>query len=343
MKKSLIIAVIFPTCAALFTSCTKTEISDSLNDSPIVFQVANYMSQTKAGETAFPINDVFGTYAWTNSANGGAQHQILMDGETVGYTGSTWQAMDADTKAAKNYYWPKSGNVDFISYYPAGECWFDINKDANVISASATISGNTNTTNLMYADKAIGRTYDNSKDGVETLFHHALSQISVIFNTAKDNDGHGVDFEVNVTSAKFTAINTKGSLSMGYTGTTGVWNAPKVWTVDTQSTSDFPMNVGKITTEDKKVINGISVLPQVLESDNKLELEYTVTTKYPKQDPVSEKLTASVALKDLNVSSWELNRKITYTITIDPNGLNPITFLPLVEEWVASEAIEIEL
>lgn len=343
MKKSLFIAVIIAAGISLLSSCSKTETETPQDNTPIAFQVANYMSQTKAGETAFPTNDIFGTYAWTNSSNGGPQHQILMDGETVGYTGITWQTIDTGTKAAKNYYWPKKGNVDFISYYPAGACWFDINGDATKISATATIAGNTNTTNLMYADKAIACTYENSKDGVETLFHHALSQISVIFNTAKDNDGHGVNFEVNVTSAKFTAINTKGSIAMGYTGTTGIWNAPKVWTVEASVAEDFPMTVGKISTEDKKVINGVSVLPQNLESDNKLELEYTVTTKYPGQDPVSEKLTASVELKDLNVSSWELNKKITYTITIDPNGLNPITFLPLVEEWVASEAIEIAL
>ena len=342
MKKTIII--IATLLVSVFVSCTKNETDSA--DQAITFQVANYLSGTKAGESAFPTNDTFGTYAWTDSANGGAKHQALITEQPVAYVDGVWKTIDSpETKSAKNYYWPKEGTVDFLSYYPAGACWFGIEStNATSISSTQTVSGLANKTNLMYADKAVGCTYANSADGVETLFHHALAKINVNFVASRVDDGNGVKFAINVTSAKFTDINTKGSIEMSYTGTTGKWNAPATWDVDDSSKTDYVMTVGAIDLTPKAVITDCSVLPQPLGDDNKLDIEYTVTTTYPGQPAVSENLVASVLMKDFDVTSWSLNKIITYTVTIDPNGLHPITFLPRVEEWVTTgQSSEIDL
>ena len=339
MKKTLII--IATLISSFFISCTKNETDTA--DQAITFQVASYLSGTKAGESAFPTSDTFGTYAWTDSANGGAKHQALMTEQSVAFVDGTWKPVEAPaTKSSKNYYWPKEGSVDFLSYYPAGACWFGIETaNATAITSTQTVSGLDNRMNLMYADKAIGCTYANSADGVETLFHHALAKINVNFVASKVDDGNGVTFAVDVTSAKFTAINTKGSIEMTYTGSTGKWNAPDTWTVDNSAKTDYVMTVGAISMTPKAVISDCSVLPQPLGEDNKLEIAYTVTTTYPGQSAVSEKLTASVDMKDLNIASWNLNKIITYTVTIDPNGLHPITFLPEIEDWVTTGQSEV--
>ena len=110
MKKYFIFAA-----AALvaLAACNKIEKTEAV-DVPISFQVANFVGQTKAGESLFPIDSTFFTYSWFHE-NATAAAQAFMVGEEV-----KWQATPKQWASNRAYFWPKTGWLNFFSYtgYP---------------------------------------------------------------------------------------------------------------------------------------------------------------------------------------------------------------------------------
>nr|MCR5850777.1 lipoprotein [Bacteroidaceae bacterium] len=86
MKKYFILAAV---ALVALTACSKIEVSNTVPDRAISFQVANYVAQTKAGESAFDINDTFKTSAWFHPLSGDAQ--IFMDKETIKWQSASTQ------------------------------------------------------------------------------------------------------------------------------------------------------------------------------------------------------------------------------------------------------------
>lgn len=205
MKKFYYVAVLALVASA---ACTKTELSDTATpDVKIGYQVANYMTQTKAngsfsdelsglGITAG--NQFFKSVAFINADNGNGAvaaparfYQAATDQvETVSYADSKWEPVHT-------YYWPKSpiSNLDFFS-------WYDMTETSSTHVANATYSSPNYTLawsnraialkdNVMYADP-VWNQHQNTKpatynaisgvaEGVPTLFHHALAQVKFQF------------------------------------------------------------------------------------------------------------------------------------------------------------------
>ena len=192
-------------------ACSKvTTGDDASTQREIRFAVANF-AQTKAN-VEYDKETNFGTYAWLNDGSGTAQ--VFMINETVGYNekNNVW------TTIINPFYWPKTGNIDFISYSPfagtngelpaapaagsdgtangqsasqeetpaAPEPVITRIKDKDYTFEYKDYRATGSEYDLMYADMAAAKTQNESTytsisgvdGGVPTLFHHALSRIS---------------------------------------------------------------------------------------------------------------------------------------------------------------------
>lgn len=350
MKKYMILAV-----AALVASvaCTKVENNVATPDQAISFQVANYVPQTKAGEVKFDESKTFNTYAWFHP-NETAGAQAFMSNETI-----KWQEAAKSWASDRTYFWPKTGYVNFFSYAgtpaPAvtdGTATYTdktiaIDDDALLASAAYRYSNSSaNEYGLQYG------TANTDVTGVPTLFHHLLSQVSVIvkFDASGTTDNKN-KWDLTVNSLALNYDNT-GSLTVNFTdpGSIGeAWPytvAGVNWTPSGAYTKlDATASVGTVqTTTAPNVSAGltffdaITVLPQALTNSATIDLNYTLKHYYDGDEQIFETVDLTgakgIKLTDFTVeaiTAWNMNYKYTYTITIKPS--NTVTFDPAVEAW----------
>lgn len=348
MKKYMILAV-----AALVASvaCTKVENNVATPDQAIAFQVANYVPQTKAGEVKFDESKTFNTYAWFHPETGAAQ--TFMDDETI-----KWQEAAKSWASDRTYFWPKTGYVNFFSYAgtPApvitdGTATYTdktiaITDDALLASAAYRYSNSTaNKYNLQYG------TANTDVTGVPTLFHHLLSQVSVIvkFDASGITDTNN-KWDLTVNSLALNYDNT-GSLTVNFTdsGSTGeAWpyDAAGVnWTPSgayTKLPATVTASVGAVQTTTAPnasagltFFNAITVLPQALTDNATIDLNYTIKHYYNDVEQIYETVDLpGIKLTQFTteaITAWNMNYKYTYTITVKPNST--VTFDPAVEPW----------
>ena len=218
MKKYFIIAA---AAVVAMAACSKVDAVDNAPAKKISFEVASYVPQTKAGSLANSEDQIydFHTYAYQFPALGDAV--IFMDETIYAWTSATHIAankVDATTDnifewaPEDDYFWPKTGTINFYSY--AGTHTPDEDTAADAAAANANLKTVNLTftdalieddSNILVADPAIGMTRsnyntatypvdnagespaDNSDPdnpvaathvtkGVPTLFHHMLTQ-----------------------------------------------------------------------------------------------------------------------------------------------------------------------
>lgn len=245
MKKYLILAA-----AALVASaaCTKVEVTES-PDTPISFQVANYVPQTKANVAFEGTN--FYTYAWFHPTSG--VPQPFMTNETISFYEGTADGK-GEWRPARMYFWPKSGYINFFSYAYSGT-WATATdpKPAAVVDATGTTDltagtvryGNpssvasnhitvpvdgdillanaayryssseasTNTYNINYS----GPNYVTDVTGVPTLFHHLLSKVKFQARfDASEYSGSGYAWNLVINSITLNYAD-KGAITVPFT------------------------------------------------------------------------------------------------------------------------------
>lgn len=355
MKKLFVMAALV---GVALTGCMKNEVYVPTCDTPISFEVANYEAQTRANG-AFATTETFGVNAWSAyTANGTTTTYDLMIGEEVSHDGTKWTTETP-------YYWPINGTVDFIAYYPADEVP-DITYKYDGTDTYTYEDYTVGNVDLMYADKAIRYSAntaaaDNGTDfgigsygfeGVPTLFHHALAKVNFKVKNANPEDG-AYKYEIIVNSITLNVYNT-GTVTLTNTGTAtasrGAWSVTNnVWTPSG--------NLATLTWADSTVLDDNSVvpyaertqyvLPQTLDDDTQtITVDYTVIQYHVTTDATTETKTeisrknydpVTVDLKTLGLTSWEMNKNITYTISISKESAQ-ILFAPAVEEWSTDDA-----
>lgn len=339
------------------TGCMKNEVYVPKCETPISFEVANYVAQTRAG--VFATTEKFGVNAWSRDAAAAASVQMMTD-ETVEYADGKWTTETP-------YYWPINGTVDFIAYYPT-----TVKPTIVYDYAGADTYTYTNYTvadvDLMYADKAIcysanTAATDNGTDfgigsygfeGVPTLFRHALAKVNFKVQNAKPTDGiYSYDIKVNSIALK---VYNQGSVTLKNDGTTpatlGTWSVTdNVWTptdADTYATLSWTADV---TLSDNTAVAYADrtqyVLPQTLVAGKQeITVNYTVTQYQTIKDPITNMDTKTKIseqtydptydLRSDVLPSWQMNKNITYTIALSSIGTQ-ILFAPAVEDWVDAE------
>ncbi|MCR5276482.1 MAG: hypothetical protein K6D54_02255 [Bacteroidales bacterium] len=217
MKKYFIIAA-----AALvaFAACTKVEVADTPETAQkISFEVAKYMATTKA-ETSLlaetdatgTIVDTFATNAWYHSVNDGTQY-FMKDVDIL------WKSSVNEWSSVIDYYWPKTGYVNFFSY--AGTPGpTTVNAENSLVYTDKVIAYNDN---VLVADAAYGfhanlaeyKIDHSSVQGVTTLFRHYLSKIAfnVMLRTTEAKKSATNYFKVEVLEASIKVSN-KGTLTL---------------------------------------------------------------------------------------------------------------------------------
>ena len=243
MKKYFVLAA-----AALvaLTACTKMEVSNTPSASQkISFEVANYMNQTKADETSLVTEgyETFTTNAWYHSPNDGTQY--FMKNVAI-----NWKSAVPEWAPAIDYFWPKTGYVNFYSYagsqaptaYYSGTSGNET--EGTLVYENKVIAYNDN---ILVADAAYGynanvSTYhkDNASiTGVPTLFRHYLSKLAfnVKLATTEAKKTATNRYEVDVLDAYVKVLN-KGTLTLSNADPTANRDVMKE-TPDTPETQEW--------------------------------------------------------------------------------------------------------
>ena len=195
MKKYFIFAA---AAVVAMAACSKVETDDTVVSSKkIGFEVANYASQTKANVAL--TNDEDGLYQFHTYA-----YQFPKQGDAVEFMNTdifAWDATpakvssgdgsDIKTWSAENdYYWPKTGYINFYSYAGTQSPVESVSADKKTVTLTYTDKTIAEDDNILVADAALRfnsnqSTYqvDGSESsahvttGVPTLFRHMLAKL----------------------------------------------------------------------------------------------------------------------------------------------------------------------
>lgn len=305
----------------------------------IAFNAVNQVVSTKAD---YDKSNSFGTYAWSKALTRG---DYFMENEKISY-----DAVDKKWLPANVFYWPKEAALDFVSYSPySATPWVAVTENKLTGSASGELQ------DYLYADKATGCTYDNSKDGVPTIFHHALSQVSFKIKalfTTYGKAGDETSWKITLTGATLTDVYGAGSLELSLSSDKKTWTLPNpaVWTVSgTKSDRTLVSSSTEVTTTGIDAAT-FYVVPQSVGS-MKLILNYDIVTELVNGNQITEHISKTVNMSDFkynssSIDSWKINDNITYNISIKPtadSGTTPggsgtpedvvIKFNPSVSGW----------
>lgn len=342
MKKFFLLAA---AALVVFTACTKIEDIDTAPAKKITFQAASYVPQTKANVSIMPEFTSFPCKAFLHAAGYSETQNMFGDnGETI-YAYTSGDARTTDPTAVSywapshDYYWPKDATsyVNFVA-------WYDKNgapttsTETSLVWSERTIQ---TSDNILFADEAWHYKQNPSaayhmdgsvSEGVPMLFHHALAQLCIQAKVtqATDDKTPAHTWDVTLEDIKLSGVYNKGTLTLSNTEPSGTTTAKTVawtstttgiWTPSGDTTSISMANVTTPLTKDTvSVLRMQNVLPQTVTDDVVLKFKYKISYKYDGTEYAHEKITENVQLNDITdaIDKWEMNKKITYVITIDP-------------------------
>lgn len=187
------------------TACSKVELSDAPETyKKIGFEVANYARQTKANLALTNDEDgifSFHTYAYQFPEIGTPRQFMNEDvfpwsneATPVKVTSANFTEKQIGSwSPANDYYWPKTGYINFYSYAGTVNPTVAVNSDWKTVTFTYTDAVISATSNILVADAALhyglankdaaNYQVDNSETsahvtkGVPTLFHHQLAKV----------------------------------------------------------------------------------------------------------------------------------------------------------------------
>lgn len=217
MKKYFFLAV---AAVVAMAACTKTQIDETVvPEKKIGFEVANYAAQTKANLALTNAEDgiyQFHTFAYQFPTIGNARQFMDVDIFAWQQVAQTSKLTSGTSPVAvwapeQDYYWPKTGYINFYSYAGTHTPAETVSTDYKTVTFTYTDAVINSTSNILVADAALHQARANSTDnaydvdndgngaditaGVPTLFHHQLTKIYF-------------DVEARTTDAKISANTT---------------------------------------------------------------------------------------------------------------------------------------
>lgn len=342
MKKTLVFAAL---ASVALVGCTKNvEVANNdLNE--ITFETPVLAPATKADEitgTTFPTYVDFAVFAWYSATklsgsdvNAGS---LYMNDVTVNYDSDKNDTTTGTGawKPASVYFWPKNGFLAFDAYSPSS---VSATCDATNGIAFTNFEASTDydsQIDLLYSTRVINKQSsvehnNNTYDGVNIPFNHALSVIRVYVKAATPTDAS----LIKVKSIKVKNIKNKGDFA------SAAWT-PKGDAVDvvlgeaTTATASTP-----ITTAEAQYGNNRIVLPQDFGgSTAEIEIKYYILGQNGEEalEQVAHfALSGQTAVKpgsdpvDSHDHEWKMGKRYNYHITF---GLNEIYFAPSITDWV---------
>ena len=337
MKKTLVFAAL---ASVALVGCTKNvEVANNdLNE--ITFETPVLAPATKADEfkgTTFPETADFAVFAWYNatelSGTDVAAGNLYMNDVTVNYDSTKDDTTDGKGawKPASVYFWPKNGYLAFDAYSPssvAATC--DATTGIAFSDFVAPISYD-DQIDLLYSTRVINKQSsveetNNTYDGVNIPFNHALSVVRVFVKASTATDAN----LIKVKSVKFKNIKNQGDFSQAK------------WTPEG---TDVNLVIGEaanatsstaISTAEEQYGNNHIVLPQKFTGNSAvLEIRYYILGQGD-VEPLEQVATLNLASQSAvgaenHTGSWLMGKRYNYHITF---GLNEIYFAPSITDWV---------
>lgn len=350
MKKLLFLTALATTALAGCTSDEQNEAAKQSQPSKIVFNAPIVNGNTRAvyGEqgTTYDTGEQFHVYAvWTKgNFETWAAGTPYMDVDVTYKNGTPKGWWEPET----DYYWPKEGYLSFAAYSPvaASNNATKIEYGANGLSITGfTVSETGKQYDLMYSDRTCDKqesTGGTTYSGVDINFKHALS--SIVFK-AKTKDAYsgttikikkiyiyGIknqgDFKENIKDQKVRE--NEDSKTTGWENLSGNVNVSNPYVAFNETAGE------EVTSSEKNFEhNAIIALPQALEDDAKVTVEYTIQSS----GSTAIEQTKTVDLKTLT-AEWKMGYRYIYNITI---SLSKIYFSPEVEAWKDAPMSSIDL
>lgn len=350
MKKVLLLAA---AAGIVLSGCVKNEPAETFgaSDAKITFEAPAVGATTRAipGEidnsAAYPVDEKFNVWGWyhegdyTNFA-ALTNYMTQANGKPimVAKEGNTWAP-------ATDYFWPKTGKLTFAAYSPADAAGTFTHTAQGLQIEGFTVPAVGAQYDLMYSDRAYNRTSSdknytgsqttNPYDGVDIVFHHALSSIVFKVGTAEDySTGADIDFKIKSITIKnvYNAGNFNETLTdgSGSTARTPVWTTTGDANVEYVAfTGDFAVPEDGATYTEPTGAADLILLPQSFEGNDAavVEIAYTYETAASGEIAATETF---ILKNSTNAKTWEPNKRYTYRIIF---GLDKITFAPIVENW----------
>lgn len=367
MKKSFLLAAFAGILLAGCTSDEQAEVATSRTDNPIVFNspIVNAQTRAVAGEQPkadgkYSTSENFRVYAVQHignflgwNANG---TQLYLNNLEVSYKDDNggWAPSDP-------VYWPKTENakLTFAAYSPSEASEFHPTYNGSGLS----LTGFTPKSNveeqydLMYSSRSYDRTEStnaltgtghtiNSYDGVDILFHHALSSINFKAKTAANYSNTVIKIQKITINNAYTKADFKENITneeVANFASAPYWSnfqTPTNYVVFEGETSELSTTVTELLGKPALLI------PQKMDGlDATTAQEIKVTVNYTIQvgDGAAVAQTGVVSFKDgynngyftdgngNNIEAWEMGKRYTYTISIGLNNI--IYFSPEVDNW----------
>lgn len=362
MKKTVFIAAL---AVVAMASCTKNELKVPSNgtDAVISFQpvVAN---ATKAGyitnSSIAPVGSTsdfkFTVYAWyTHNAEMTASTTTAtatkyMDAVEVSYKSShddTTQG-EGGWSPATTYYWPKNGYLSFDAYAPSAastDGTFSPSVEHGLQITNYTVKDLAQQYDLLYSTRTLNKTTstggnNDTYDGVDIKFKHALSAIEVTAKTF-------ADYSDAIKLKKITILNAynKGNFSQGMTD--AVTESSAAWDPSNETeyvlfTNDSGVVLDQTGLSSESTPNAISnaiLLPQDFShtGGNKVSIKVDYTIKCDAGD-LAQSYTVDLSTTSgseaggasASLSAWQIGKRYTYNFIFT---LDEVYFAPKVEDW----------
>ena len=327
MKKYFIIAA---AALAGLAACTKTNLDEiSIPDQKVAFEVANFTSQVKTKAAAITSENIFSFHTVANQFPTVGDPVVFMDVDVLPWNGSTQVTasnIDANNITAwspvQDYYWPKTGWINFYSYAGTKVPAVDNNaSDKKTVTFTYTDQVIGAADNILVADAALHYASSNSETGtygvdkgesasshvtkgVPTLFRHQLAKliIDVEARTTDSKKSENTTWKVKVLSAssenadyksRITPIK-KGSLVLTSVEPASATTNTYAWTKTNESATNISGWVASTTDTDKEEI--------VLSDSQELTIPVNTTGNGTKSTILAERtvmpqLTSGVAFK----------------------------------------------
>ena len=386
MKKSFLLAAFAGILLAGCTSDEQTEVATSRTDNPIVFNSPIVNAQTRAVAGEQPVWDATNSkYIYSTSENFrvyAVQHIGNFQGWTAAETQLYLNNLEVIYKPSINdngttkagwepsfpVYWPKTENakLTFAAYSPSEASEFHPTYNGSGLSLTdfTPKSNVAEQYDLMYSSRSYNRTESkneltsgtdhtiNSYDGVDILFHHALSSINFKAKTAANYSNTEIkikkitinnayttaDFKENITNEEVAHFASDPSWSNFQTPRNYVVYDSETSALSTALSTDA-IDLGSPALLIPQKMDGTDASSPAQAKEIKVTVNYTI--KVGEGTAVAQ--TGVVSFKDgynngyfndgngNDIKAWEMGKRYTYTISIGLNNI--IYFSPEVDDW----------
>lgn len=360
MKRFLFLSALASVALAGCVNDEAMEVTSKASDQKITFNAPVVGGMTRAvnafgeiGET-YPTTENFKVYAlwhkdkFTSWKAETDKASVYMNAVTVRHNSSFntndegnlggWTTGPDDSQNEPVYYWPKEGYLTFAAYSPADASGtFAMTETGLKISNFSVDADASKHYDLLFSDLTIDQKSDdyddtnNTYDGVDIKFKHALSSIRFKVKTKAD---YSKSVKITLTGINISGVHNQGSFEQNgptwyVAENNGYITSPYVAYPNSENATE-EVKYNNNSSEEPSAHNDIILLPQGLSENAKITVSYTMEVQDNDNATAAIPQTTTVNINTLT-ENWEIGKRYTYTIIF---GLDQIYFAPTVEDWV---------